>query len=126
MAAKTTAWHPGGFHARSLYLKQIPHGGGESFFLKREYKRSLLGVGSEPLLTLIAHLPERLALTYPRRLTACLDTVPSELLLGPAVVSWFCLFTLQTAGPLGQGSLTGIELEHKYLLHECPSKPELN
>ena len=66
MAAKTTAWHPGGFHARSLYLKQIPHGGGESFFLKREYKRSLLGVGSEPLLTLIAHLPERLAPSGPQ------------------------------------------------------------
>ena len=66
VAAKTTVWHPGGFHARSLYLKQIPHGGGESFFLKREYKCSLLGAGSEPLLTLIAHLPERLAPSGPQ------------------------------------------------------------
>ena len=66
VAAKTTAWHPGGFHARSLYLKQIPHGAGESFFLEREYKCSLLGVGSEPLLTLTAHPPERLGLSGPQ------------------------------------------------------------
>lgn len=55
------------------------------------------------------HLPERLAVTYPRHSTACLNTVPSELLLGPAAVLCFCLLTLQTAGTLGQGSLTGIE-----------------
>lgn len=54
-------------------------------------------------------LSERLALTYPSHSAACLNMVSSELLLGPAAVLCFCLLTLQTAGPPGQGSLTGIE-----------------